>query len=110
MLENPKITDVMQAERDQTLKETMHHLYGLAQAGHPLANFHYAKEMFHNYMLGRFNYLSKSDQKKIREMCLEQFHSAASRGVNSAYFYLGMIYMEGNLVAKDPEKAIDYYI
>ena len=61
-------------------------------------------------MLGRFSYLGKSDQKKIREMCLEQFHSAASRGVNSAFFYLGMIYMEGNLVSKDPEKAMEYYI
>ena len=66
--------------------------------------------MFHNYMLGRFNYLGKSDQRKIRELCLEQFHAAALRGVNSAYFYLGMIYMEGNLVTKDPEKAIEYYI
>jgi len=38
---------------------------------------------------------TKADQKRYFEVCLQYFTIAASKGVNSAFFYLGMIYLEG---------------
>jgi len=43
-------------------------------------------------------------------MCHEYLTTAATKGVSSAYFYLGMIYLEGVFVKPDPEKALDCYI
>lgn len=37
-------------------------------------------------------------------------NNAAEKGVYSAYFYLGLIYLEGIHVKKNAEKAIDCYI
>jgi len=38
------------------------------------------------------------------------FLFAASKGINSAHFYLGMIYYEGQFVEQDFDRAFDHYI
>lgn len=37
-------------------------------------------------------------------------NEATKKGVYSAYFFLGMMYLEGLYVAQDPQKAIECYI
>lgn len=41
---------------------------------------------------------------------IENFETAAAKGVSSAYFYLGMIYHEGIFVDQDIDKAVDCYV
>ena len=82
----------------------------LAQNGHPLASFSYSKELYHNLRNGRFGFLKKPEQKQLFELCHEYLQYAASKGVSSAFFYLGMIYLEGIFVKIDADKAVDFYI
>lgn len=41
---------------------------------------------------------------------LDYFETATKHKINSAHFYLGMIYYEGTYVKKNTEKALDHYI
>ena len=93
----------------------------LAQSGDGHAQYTYGKELF---SVVRNN---KLDDKKVEREYLQyaydqqvQKHtndsyslkSSADQGIYSAYFYLGMIHLEGMhpVEKKDPEKALDYYI
>jgi uncharacterized protein len=39
-----------------------------------------------------------------------RLEDASKKGVHSAYFYLGVMHLEGIHVSKDPERALDFYI
>jgi len=41
---------------------------------------------------------------------MDYFLIAARHKINSAHFYLGMIYYEGFYIKKNTEKALDHYI
>ena len=110
MMKNQRVTDVMRVEREQMQVQLNASLLELAQNGHPLACFTYSKELYNNLRNGRFGFLEKSQQKELFALCEEYLTVAAQKGVSSAYFYLGMIYLEGVFVKQSPKKAIDYYI
>ena len=71
----------------------------LAKSGNSQAQYTYGKELLSTL---RNNELS--DRKALKEFLKftnEYLSSAAKKGVHSAYFYLGMMYMEGLHVQKD---------
>ena len=70
----------------------------LALAGHPLACFSYSKEFYRQLIMGRFGFMKKPEQKALFDMTHEFLLEAAKKGVSSAHFYLGMIYLEGTFV------------
>ena len=41
---------------------------------------------------------------------MQNLEQAASKGVSSAYFYLGMLYLGDEYVQRDIEKALDCYV
>lgn len=58
----------------------------------------------------RENILNTLLTSKFQSLIFYSLNNAAAKGVNSAYFYLGMMYLEGLYVQKDQEKALDCYI
>jgi len=96
-------------------------LHNLATDGHPLALFSYAKDLYAVVRNGQIeqemNQVKNTSAKDVKKEEMKYFkHSkdyfekAAAKGVNSAYFYLGMIYLDGKYEKVDHEKALDYYI
>lgn len=73
----------------------------LALGGHALASFSYSKEFYRQLIMGRFGFMKKAEQKALFDMTHEFLQDAAKKGVSSAYFYLGMINLEGTFVKQN---------
>lgn len=67
-----------------------------------MACYSYAREIYINLKKGSFGYKTKREQKDLFMMCLGQLEYAAFQGVSPAFFYLGMIYLEGAFVKTNP--------
>ena len=98
---------VIRVENERKLLELNQSLEQLARGGNPLASYSYSKEVYSLLRSGNYGHLEKIDQQEAFKICHEYLKFAASKGVSSAYFILGMIYMEGIFVKPDPEKAFD---
>ena len=96
-------------EHERLTIENEKQRYELTSEGHPFACYSYAREIYINLKKGAFGYKTKKEQKDLFTLCLGQLDYAALQGVSPAFFYLGMIYLEGNFVQMNPEKAMDYY-
>lgn len=96
---------------EQTSLRIQANMLELAETkGHPLAQITYARDLLYNLVGGRLGYKTKAEQKQIFELCLQNLEQAASKGVSSAYFYLGMLYLGDEYVHRDIEKALDCYV
>lgn len=78
--------------------QTISKLVELADGGHPLAAFSYAKEAFDNLKDGGYNYLPQTQRDALFNKIMACFNQSAKQGVSSAMFYLGMIHLEGRHV------------
>ena len=95
--------------QDEMLKLNVQ-LNSLAQQGSPLASFSYAYELYQALRNGDLQNESKEVQQNAFDTAMEYFQRATEHKINSAHFYLGMIYYEGTYVKKNTAKALDHYI
>ena len=82
----------------------------LASHGHPYATIDLAESVIYNLNEGLLNNLSKKEQKEIFRVAYDQLYFAANKGVSSAWFWLGNVYMDGTWVTQDPDRAIECYV
>lgn len=100
----------MKAEMEAKMIEFNEDLLQLAEMEHPMACFSYAKELYAQLMEGNLRHLGTQKEKAIFEMTYRYLINAKKSGINSAFFYLGMIHLEGIYVERDVEKAFDFYV
>ena len=61
-------------------------------------------------MDGNLRYLGPQKEKSVFDLAFKYFNIAKDKRINSAFFYLGMIHLEGIYVDRDVEKAFDLYV
>ena len=108
--EKGKMTDNERVQLEQLKMAHNHDMLVLAEKEYPLACFSYAKDIFINLKNGGFNHLASEEKSKYIEYCVKNFKQAADKGISSAFFYLGLIHLEGEYADRDVETAIDYYV
>ena len=100
----------MKAEMESKLIEFNQDLLQLSEMEHPMACFSYAKELYAQLMEGNIRHLGPQKEKAVFDLVYKYLNVAKNKGINSAFFYLGMIHLEGIYVDRDVEKAFDLYV
>ncbi|CDW87823.1 sel1 domain-containing protein repeat-containing protein [Stylonychia lemnae] len=98
----------MNEDQQEEMTEINQKLNELATSGNSQAQYTYGKELLS--LLRNQSFVNKKEEKQFLQYTYENLNNAANKGVNSAYFYLGMMYMDGLYVQKDQDKALECYI
>eukprot|EP00347_Sterkiella_histriomuscorum_P024275 403331695 len=99
---------VMNKDQEAEMIDINAKLNALARSGNSEAQYTYGKELLS--LLRQDSLNDKKAEREFFQQTYDYLTQAAKKGVNSAYFYLGLMYMDGLYVKKDQEKAVDCYI